>query len=57
MSKWNEMSTNSLVIEIAEMKEKHEAIKREMMNLYEEMENIEKDFLDANNVIQERLNK
>lgn len=57
MKKWEDMSTNELALEIATMKEKHEAVKREILINIDNMESIEKDFIEANNVIHSRLNK
>lgn len=55
MSKWDDKTTNEIVMEIANMKEKHEALKREMIGLYDEMEKVEKEFSEANKVVNDRL--
>lgn len=55
--KWEDMSTNQLALEIMEMKEKHEAVKREINESITKMISIEKDFIEANKIILNRLNK
>lgn len=57
MSKWEDMSTNQIVLEIATLKEKHEAVKREILQLVDKMESIELEFSEANKVVHKRLNK
>lgn len=56
MKKWEEMSTNQIVIEVATLKEMHEATKREILTLVDKMEKIEKEFHEGNNIIHNRLN-
>lgn len=55
MSKWSDKTTNQLLLDVTQMKEKHEALKMEMVRLYDELEAVEKDFSEANRIINERL--
>jgi len=56
MSKFSEMTSNQILMEIKNMMQEHEAIKQRMLKDYDEMVRIEKLFQEANKELKNRLN-
>lgn len=55
MAEWEKMSNDKIISELKEMQQKHEKLKNELLEKYDELEKIEKDFEEGNKVINRRL--
>ena len=52
---WENKSNNEILLELKEMQEEHEAIKRVLLKYYNTLESIEKEFNKGNEVFNKRL--
>lgn len=57
MGKYEEKSTNEILIEMKTLEMKYEALKTKMLRDYDEFEAIEKDFIEANKEVNKRLKR
>lgn len=55
MSKFEEMSSGQIMTEIQSLKAEHEALKMKMLKDFDKLEDIEKNFKEANEVLVERI--
>lgn len=55
MEKWDNMTNNEILMEIKILQANHDAIKLRMLKDYDELEETEKQFAEANKVIVKRL--
>lgn len=52
---WENKSNNQIFTELKEMQHKHEKLKNEILEKYDELERIEKEFEEGNQVIKRRM--
>ena len=57
MNKWEEKSNNEILAEILVMQQEHEALKTKMLSDFNKLEEIEKLFNKANEIIIKRLKR
>lgn len=55
MDKWEDKSNNEILIATKQMQQEHENVKAEILKLVTKMENIEKNFSEANKILNKRL--
>lgn len=55
MANWEKKSNNEIFLELKRIQEKHENLKNELIEKYDELERLERDFHDANEVINRRM--
>lgn len=56
MGKWDDKVTNQIITDLKQLEAKHVAIKMDMLKLLDEMEEVEKDFLEGKEILNKRLN-
>lgn len=52
---WENKSNNEILTELKEMQYKHERLKEEILEKYDELERIEKEFEKGNQIITKRM--
>lgn len=57
MKNWDERTTNQILLDLKQLEAEHESIKMKMMKLLDEMESVERDFLEGNKALNKRLGK
>ena len=55
MGKWENKSSNAIILEIKEMQEEHEGLKTTIYACLDKMDKLEKDFQEGSKIVMERL--
>lgn len=52
---WENMTNDQIYIELKELQQKHERLKNEIIQKYDELEDVEKRFEEGNKIMSSRL--
>ncbi len=53
---WDDKSTNQIQTDLKQLQARHQYVKMEMLKLLDELEDIEKDFVEGNKILNKRIN-